>query len=70
MRVCADCQNQIHKTDKWKIDGSRIRHVNCRNPRLIEALLPLWQTRDPLKVEKSVATQEQPKQLEASHEAY
>ncbi len=48
MRICADCSGQIHKHDKWRIDGSRIRHINCLNPRLIEARLPLWQDRDPL----------------------
>lgn len=59
MRICADCQSQIHRHDKWKIEGSRIRHVNCRNPRLVEARLPLWQDRDALQTEKASAVQEQ-----------
>lgn len=42
MRICYDCQSQIHRHDKWKIDGSRIRHINCSNPRLIQEPLPLW----------------------------
>lgn len=41
MRICADCSGPIKKHDRWKIDGSRIRHVSCSNPRLTIGRLPL-----------------------------
>lgn len=42
MRICADCSNQIRRNDKFRMDGSTLRHVNCSNPRMVEARLPLW----------------------------
>lgn len=58
MRICADCQNQILRHDKWKIDGTRIRHISCRNPRLLEGKLPLWKAESPL-----MALLDQPEEL-------
>jgi hypothetical protein len=42
MRICADCGAPIRLRERWKIDGSRVRHICCGNPLLTQPALPLW----------------------------
>jgi hypothetical protein len=40
-KFCGSCKEPIGRRDKWHVDGSTVRHDNCKNPQLRPPEQPL-----------------------------